>query len=207
MVFDGILCHSGHSYAARSYEDRARIAHTERAVMVALGERLRDDGIEVPHISVGSTPAMTAAEDLSGVTEARPGNYCFFDYSQVVIGSCEVRDCALTVMASVVSSHDSAGRAIVDAGALALSKDSGPPDGLAAGMGNLFDDYDAGMLHPEAHLLGVSQEHGVLSESRPVGERVRILPNHSCLTTACFDEMFAVRGEAVVDRFAIHRGR
>jgi D-serine deaminase-like pyridoxal phosphate-dependent protein len=41
----------------------------------------------------------------------------------------------------------------------------------------------------------------------PIGDRVRILPNHACLTTACFDEYHVVRGEDVVDRWKIWRGR
>ncbi|MGE3525230.1 MAG: hypothetical protein AB7I33_04840, partial [Gemmatimonadales bacterium] len=41
----------------------------------------------------------------------------------------------------------------------------------------------------------------------PTGERVRIVPNHSCLTVACFDRYHVVRGEAVVDEWAIHRQR
>jgi D-serine deaminase-like pyridoxal phosphate-dependent protein len=74
-------------------------------------------------------------------------------------------------------------------------------------MGWVFDDYDAGTLRADVHLTGVSQEHGKLSRALPVGTRVRILPNHSCLTVACFDEYCVVDGEAVVDRWRIWRQR
>ena len=74
-------------------------------------------------------------------------------------------------------------------------------------MGEVFEDYEAGVLSGEARLSPLSQEHGILSAPRPVGTRVRVLPNHSCLTAACFDEYLVVRGEEVVDRWKIWRGR
>jgi len=127
----------------------------------------------------------------------------FFDFTQAALGSCEVRDCGVTVLATVVWYRS--GRSIVDAGALALSKDTGP-SGIET-MGEIFADYDAGALEPEIRLVSLSQEHGIVSSCLPVGSRVRILPNHSCLTVACFDEYQVVRGGEVVDRWKIWRGR
>ena len=74
-------------------------------------------------------------------------------------------------------------------------------------MGEVFADYGAGTSGGEVRLTSLSQEHGILSVPRPVGSRVRILPNHSCLTAAMFDEYAVVRGEEVVDRWKIWRGR
>ena len=74
-------------------------------------------------------------------------------------------------------------------------------------MGEVFADYGAGALDTEARLVNLSQEHGILSAPRPVGSRLRILPNHSCLTVAQFDEYAVVRGDEVVDRWKIWRGR
>ena len=74
-------------------------------------------------------------------------------------------------------------------------------------MGEVFSDYPSGALDPEVRLTSLSQEHGILSVPRPVGSRVRILPNHSCLTAAMFDEYTVVRSEEVVDRWKIWRGR
>ncbi|MDX1661005.1 MAG: alanine racemase [Gemmatimonadota bacterium] len=206
LEFDGVLTHSGHAYHARSTADRAAIADEERDVMVAFAGRLRSEGIEVPTVSVGSTPAMTAAEDLTGVDEARPGNYAYFDATQVALGSCGIGDCALTVLASVVSTSTSGGRSVVDAGALALSKDAGP-DGPTASMGALYGDYERKTIRGDARLVSVSQEHGQVDRALDVGERVRILPNHSCLTAACFDTVHAVRGERVAHVWRVHRER
>jgi D-serine deaminase-like pyridoxal phosphate-dependent protein len=207
LTFDGVLTHSGHAYHGPGRKEVSAVAEQERAVMAGFAERLRGEGIEVPAVSVGSTPALSVAERLDGVTEIRPGNYCFHDYTQVAIGSCGVRDCGVTVLASVVSCRPGDGRSVVDAGALALSKDTGPDRPERSSMGEVFADYDAGTLDGEARLLSLSQEHGILSVPRPVGSRVRILPNHSCLTAASFDEYAVVRGDEVVDRWKIWRGR
>jgi D-serine deaminase-like pyridoxal phosphate-dependent protein len=149
---------------------------------------------------------MSAVRDLAGVTEARPGNYVFHDYQQTVIGSCAVSDCAVTVLSTVVSAQPDAGRAVVDAGALALSKD-GAPSGAPPTMGRIFRDYANTVLDPVRHVRTVSQEHGWVDGSFAVGERVRILPNHSCLAAACFDRYHVVRGDVVVDEWRIHRER
>lgn len=207
LRFDGILSHAGHTYSAASPDDVAAVAEEERAVMVEFAERLRQDGIEVPTVSVGSTPGMRAVRDLSGVQEARPGNYALFDYMQVTLGSCTAAECAATVLTSVVSSQPSAEHCIVDAGALALSKDGGPGAPHRPTMGEIYRDYQRGELDPEMRIVGISQEHGRCSRALPVGTHARILPNHSCLTVAEFDEAYIVQGDAVVDRWKVWSGR
>jgi D-serine deaminase-like pyridoxal phosphate-dependent protein len=203
----GILTHSGQAYHATTHAARAAVAEQERRIMVELAQRLRTAGVTVPCVSVGSTPAMTAVAHLDGVDEARPGNYAFYDYTQTVLGSCGVGDCAVTVLASVVSAQPGARHCVIDAGALALSKDPGPAHGPYSTMGEIFADYPANRLHGDMRVASLSQEHGIVNAHLPVGERVRILPNHSCLTTACFDEYHVVRGDEVVDRWRIWRGR
>jgi D-serine deaminase-like pyridoxal phosphate-dependent protein len=207
LAFDGLLTHSGHAYQGRSRDEITAVAEEERRLMVELADRLRADGIPVEGVSVGSTPAMAVVERLDGVTEARPGNYAFYDYSQVVLGSCSLHDCALTVLASVISSQPGSNHAVVDAGALALSKDTGPADAPRPTMGEIFKDYTARTLRPDARVVTVTQEHGIVTAPLPVGTAVRILPNHSCLTAACFDEYHVVRGDEVVDRWHIWRAR
>ncbi len=198
----GLLSHSGNAYDAMTADGRAAVTAEERGRMVALAQRLREVGHPVPEISIGSTPGITAARDLAGVTEVRPGNYVYFDMMQVRIGSCEVQDCALTLLASVVSS--SAHHCVIDAGALALSKDRG----LApATMGEIFADYRSSSLDDRLRVAGLSQEHGKLSRALPVGTRVRVLPNHSCLTVACFPQCYAVRGDRVLGPWRVANAR
>jgi D-serine deaminase-like pyridoxal phosphate-dependent protein len=207
LDFAGILTHSGHAYHARSRAERSAVAEEERRVMDEFAARLREAGIQVPAVSVGSTPALSAVERLDGVSEVRPGNYVFYDYTQTVLGSCALTDCAVTVLASVVSAQPGGRHSVIDAGALALSKDTGPEFGPHQTMGEIFADEDQGKLRRDARVVSLSQEHGVVNRRLPVGLRLRILPNHSCLTTACFDEYHVVRGDSLVDRWKIWRGR
>lgn len=207
LEFAGILTHSGQAYHSTTSEDLLTAAEEERGVMALFADSLREAGIEVPCVSVGSTPAMSRVEDLSGIDEARPGNYAFYDFTQVCLGSCTVGDCALTVLTSVVSSPAGSGHSVVDAGALTLSRDPGPAHHEPPTMGEVFADYESGKLDRTCRIASVSQEHGILSCRAPVGTRFRVLPNHSCLTAACFDEYQVVRSETVVDRWKIWRGR
>ena len=208
LVFDGILSHSGHAYRTTNKQEAAQVAEAERGVMVGFAERLRREGIPVRDISVGSTPAMTAAQTLAGVTEARPGNYVFYDRTMVLIGCCAPEEVGVTVLASVVSHQPGAGHFIVDAGALELSKDAGPAHVGPAAMGAVRGA-------PELTVATLSQEHGLIRAESPgvlerrfrVGERLEIVPNHSCLTVAHFDEYHVVRDGQVVDRWKIERGR
>jgi D-serine deaminase-like pyridoxal phosphate-dependent protein len=207
LEFAGLLSHSGNAYHAASPGHIERIAREERDALTALAERIRAGGTEVPGLSGGSTPSMAQATDLSGMTEVRPGNYALYDWTQVALRSCSLEQCAATVLSCVVSSHSDAGRSVVDAGALALSADPGPAHLAGAGMGVLLDPDRPGKILQNATMRTLSQEHGIVDGVLPVGDRVRIVPNHSCLAVACFDAFFVTRGQEVLDRWTIHRGR
>ena len=209
VTFDGILSHSGHAYRTRNKDEAAQVAEQERQVMAWFAELLRKDGLPVRGVSVGSTPAMAAVKDLTGVTEARPGNYIFYDRTMVLIGCCEPQDVAVSVLATVVSHQPGASHFVVDAGALSLSKDLGP-----AHLG-LETAFGAVKGHPELTVASVSQEHGLIRAAAPaaiegkfkVGEQIEIIPNHSCLTEAHFDEYVVIEGGRMIDCWKIERGR
>ena len=216
LVFDGILTHSGHSYDAKNKSEILAYAESERSVMVEFADRMRNKGFKVPMVSIGSTPTMSLTENLDGINEIRPGNYAFYDYTQVMLGTCGVADCALTVLASVISHQPGASHFITDSGALALSKDMGPVHiSNDMDMGILFEDYDRKRLQAHVHMKNLSQEHGKVLISEPsavegkykIGDKVRILEHHSCLTAANFDYYYVVKGYEVVDRWRILRGR
>ncbi|MGH7568913.1 MAG: alanine racemase [Gemmatimonadales bacterium] len=215
LAFDGLLSHSGHAYHTTGRAAAAEVAEEERRVMVWFAELLRKDGVPVREISVGSTPSMAAVEDLTGVTEARPGSYVFNDRTNVHLGCCGPEDVGVTVLATVVSHQPGAAHFVVDAGALALSKDVGPTHlNLSPAMGEI-------RAHPELTLASVSQEHGIVRAQAPeaierrfrVGEQVEIVPNHCCLTVAHHDEYVVVdggkrgAGRKVVGRWPIERAR
>ncbi len=212
LDFDGVLTHGGHAYAARTDAERRDVARAEREVTAGFAGRLREAGIRVSGVSVGSTPTMAAADSLEGVTEARPGNYIFYDYMQAAVGVCRPEDVAVSVLATVISRRPELPHVIVDAGALAMSKDAGPQE-HARGLGPLYRGLAGPALEPALTLAHVSQEHGFVEGPAEdlarlrVGTRVRVMPNHSCLTAAMFDAYDVVRGETIVDRWTIHRGR
>ncbi len=205
VTFRGILSHSGHAYHGRNRREIEAAATEEHRVMTGFAALLRGAGVPVAEVSVGSTPAMSVVRDLTGVHEARPGNYVFYDYTQVRLGSCASRDVALTVLSSVVSASGT--HSVIDAGALALSKDRGPVHLGADTMGEIVADYAQGRLRDDYRVVSVSQEHGVVDARLDVGSRVRIMPNHACLAAAQFDRYHVVRGDRVVDCWNIWRGR
>lgn len=211
LNFAGILTHAGHSYNASSKEEILAVARHERDSMVELAERLRADGIEVPTVSIGSTPTITQIDHLTGIDEIRPGNYIFFDGFQTTLGSCSFEDTALTVLSAVVHKDIARRRLVIDAGAIALSKDRGPV-GLdpSCGYGRVLDLEGN---QTAMRVTSLSQEHGETDaddsevfDRLKVGDRVRILANHSCLTAAQHTHYNVVENGELVDKWEIHRG-
>ena len=211
LRFAGILTHAGHSYNCQTKAEVLALAKHERDVMAGFAETLRQEVGEVPIVSIGSTPTITSVDHLDGIDEVRPGNYVFFDAFQATLGSCSFEDCALTVLASVVHRDRARRKVIIDAGAIALSKDRGPvalnPD---CGYGRVLD-----LLGEDLNLTvsEMSQEHGVVMvkdentfDRLRVGSRVRVLANHSCLTAAQHSYYNVIEGENVVDHWKIHTG-
>jgi D-serine deaminase-like pyridoxal phosphate-dependent protein len=211
LNFAGILTHAGHSYNARSQEEIAAIARHERDSMAELAAQLQSSGIEVPNVSIGSTPTITHIDHLKGIDEIRPGNYIFYDASQAVLGSCNFEDCALTVLAAVIHIDRSRKKVVLDAGAIALSKDRGPVElDSTCGYGRVLDleENETGL-----RLESLSQEHGVFRvkddaalDRLRVGTRMRVLANHSCLTAAQHPFYNVLENGRIIDKWKIHSG-
>jgi len=182
----GVFTHGGQGYAGRTPEEVAEAGHLEGRVVAAAAEAIRAAGLPVGEVSLGSTPTARAGMSERGVTETRPGTYVYNDFSQVQLGSCRPEDCAMTIVATVVSSP-ATDRAVVDAGSKTLSNDPLRPEGPGHGA----------ILGRRSRLARLSEEHGVIGvepgESFAVGERVRILPNHACIVSNLHDRLVAVR--------------
>jgi D-serine deaminase-like pyridoxal phosphate-dependent protein len=204
----GVLTHAGNSYHCRSRAEIEAVAEAERSGIVLAAQRLRDAGFTCETVSAGSTPTAICARSFEGVTEMRPGVYGFFDLDQMALGVCEMEDIALSVVATVIGHNHAAGRILIDAGGLALSKDLSATEFLdATGYGLVCP---LGSTRPMAGLYveSVHQEHGLIAavdgalpyETLPVGSRVRILPNHACMTAAAYNSYHVVDGgEDVVE--------
>jgi D-serine deaminase-like pyridoxal phosphate-dependent protein len=197
----GVFTHAGQGYGGPTPADVARIGAEEARLAAETARAIRDAGLPAADVSVGSTPTAAAAMTGSGVTECRPGTYVFNDRCQVALGSAAVEDCALTILATVVS-VPAPDRAVLDAGSKTLSSDPArpAPDGFGLVRGRT------------TRIARVSEEHGVLAvapgESFRVGERVRVLPNHACAAVNLHDALVAVRGNRVVETIPVQaRGR
>lgn len=154
-------------------------------------------------VSGGSTPTLWHSHEVAGLTEIRPGTNIFNDRATAMIGACEWDECAYTVLATVISTAVP-GQAVIDAGSKALAKEELRAEG--GGYGALLD-------RPEVVVKGLSEEHGILdlagTEWRPrVGERVRVVPNHVCVSVNLHERLRDVRGDEVVEGWEVAgRGR
>jgi D-serine deaminase-like pyridoxal phosphate-dependent protein len=199
----GVAAHSGHTYSGRSQAEMEAVAEIERAGAVLAAQRLRAAGHAVPIVSVGSSPAALYAKHLDGITETRAGVYMMGDLFQAQIGTNAMEDIAVTVLASVIGNYPQREAVLLDAGALALSKDrsteKAPRD---FGFGRVLD-LDGRPLG-EAIVTRVHQEHGEVRgaglplDRLPVGALVRVAPNHVCLTAAAHDRFHVIEGGRVV---------
>ena len=199
----GLLSHAGHGYHAGSEAALKLIAEEEVNAMTRLAARMREKGIDVEQISVGATPTARFSLMHKGPTEMRPGNYVYFDRTQVGLGAAAVDDCSLTVLSTVVAKHH--GRIILDAGSKTLSSDGARGFEPPAGYGAVSPSPD-GRLRPHDGFLveRLSEEHATVkvAEGAPelnIGDRVRILPNHSCVVSNLVDAIHLVDGDTVVE--------
>ena len=203
----GVMTQAGHSYHQSTPDGIAAVAEQERLAIVTAAEKIRAAGIPCPIVSGGSTPTATWSRDFTGITEMRPGVYVFNDLDQALIGSCGPEDLALSVLASVIGHYPHRNQMLVDAGALALSKDiSAQEFQPKVGYGTIADAPSKDMA-----VIECSQEHGFVASAdpmpygnMPIGTRVRILPNHACITAAAYDKYYVVDsdldgGKSVVD--------
>jgi len=191
-AFAGFTSHAGGSYQCGSIEAIKALAAAERDAVVASAERARGASLPCPIVSVGSTPTATLAGDLTGVTEVRAGVFVFQDLFQAGLGVCRLDDIALSVLTTVISYKRDRGRLITDAGALALSKDhSTAAQETDQGYG-LVCEASSGTVIDGLVVEGVNQEHGIVTSRKdaldlgryPIGTKLRILPNHACITAA-----------------------
>lgn len=208
IEFKGVMTHAGASYGCRSELELKAMAHQERDRLCTAAETLRNAGLPCDITSMGSTPTALFSEDLSGITEVRAGVFVFQDRVMAGLGVCQPEDIALSVLGTVISHKQKYQRLITDTGALALSKDHGlsyrNPD---FGYGQACE-VTTGRIIEGLTVQSTNQEHGLLDMSNsaagfddiPVGSRLRILPNHVCMTASAYDKYYVVDGsDEIID--------
>lgn len=182
------------------YPPTGGVEPTQRFLDAALAG-VRSHGLDARLVSSGGTPALPEIGAIRGVTEHRAGTIVFNDRMMMAAGVATPGDCALTVLATVVS-RAGPERGILDAGSKTLTNDTGGLDGF----GLILD-------HPDARIAAFAEEHGFLDLSRAadkprVGDLVEIVPNHACVVVNMVDWLIAVRGGAIVESIPVAaRGR
>ena len=170
IIFDGLMTYPP---ASATYKVNNFLTKTKQL--------LESNNISVPKVSVGGSPDMWNAHKLSIATEYRIGTYIYNDRSLLERGICTEEDCALTVLATVVSTP-AKNRAVIDAGSKALTSD----------LVNLIGHgYIVG--YPNLNISTLSEEHGCITSEGPtelqVGQKLRIIPNHACVVSNMFDHV------------------
>ncbi|MBZ5557341.1 MAG: alanine racemase [Acidobacteriia bacterium] len=209
----GLLSHAGHGYHAASDDELRSVAAREAETLTALRDRATKAGIGLDEMSVGATPTLRFSAGLPGITELRPGNYVYFDRTQVALGAATLDDCALTVLATVVS-KPAADRIILDCGSKTLTNDQARGITKAAGYGAVLvgDGGSPRRVDETLTIERLSEEHATVRVTgrTPLqpGDRVRVLPNHSCVVSNLVDAVRLMEDDRVIDTLPVAaRGR
>jgi len=201
----GLLSHAGHGYQATTENELEVIACRESQILTDLRDRAAEAGIALEEISVGATPTLRFITRQRGVTELRPGNYVYFDRTQLALGAAALDTCALTVLATVVSKPAN-DRVILDCGSKTLTSDLSRGFEPTPGYGLVLNP-DATAIDPTFAIERLSEEHATVrtSDGTPLqpGDRVRILPNHACVVVNMVDEVLLVEGDQVIERLPV----
>jgi D-serine deaminase-like pyridoxal phosphate-dependent protein len=191
LRFDGVAFYPGH---IKKLDDEGMRALNQLSETVgSMLQMLRVAGIEPRIVSGGSTPTLFYSHCVEGLNEIRPGTYIFNDKSTLNLGACSIEDCAASVLVTVVSTARP-GQVIIDGGSKTFSS-----DGLAGShevsFGYVIED-------PDAVFVRMNEEHGyidVRSARRrcSIGDRMRIVPNHICVTVNLHEKIYGIRGDRV----------
>ncbi|MCS7191529.1 MAG: alanine racemase [Armatimonadetes bacterium] len=194
--FRGIRSHDGRTYWMPTMEERMKVAREEAERMAEVAEQIRLRGIECELVSIGSTPgAYFTLQNgwTDGITELRPGNYVFHDRMQISLGVARPEDCALMVVASVVSTPRE-NEALIDAGMKTLT---GTLDRFSKGYGLVIGISRQGetvsFSHEQILIERLWEECGLVrceGEPLSIGDRLVIVPNHACEITNLAEVVF-----------------
>ncbi|KAI9040197.1 D-serine ammonia-lyase DSD1 [Aspergillus affinis] len=203
---EGFYCHGGHSYGCRTRDEAVEVLRAEMDGVVSASRylNLERDSTRKVVVSIGSTPTAHVVkalrEELPGnlELELHAGNYPAHDLQQVSTGLVGESEQAVRVLAEVCSVYPERNEALVNAGTVALSKETSAMPGFG---------YVAG--RPDWSVVRMSQEHGILglggSKAQKkaedvfrVGDKVTLYCQHSCITAAAFHVYYVVDEEDIV---------
>ena len=203
LQFLGFLTHSGHTYNARSNAEIATIHNDSLSKMATLKTRYSK---RFPNlmISVGDTPTCSVMNDFGVATEMRPGNFMFYDLMQYQITACSLDEIAVAMACPVIAKHPDRNEIIIHGGGVHFSKDVLEFEDLGKVFGFVVNDDDElgwSTIIEGVYLKKLSQEHGTIKatdkfiEHCKIGDIIKILPVHSCMTADLMREYLSTDGE------------
>lgn len=189
MKFEGFLTHAGHTYNARSKEEILQIHKENLRMLKNIKERYINRYPQLK-ISIGDTPSCSMADRFGVADEIRPGNFVFYDVSQMLAGSCDWYHIAMAVKCPVVDINRDRNEAVIYGGGVHFSKERIDREGKRPLFGLVAENHADywGNIIPGVELVHLSQEHGVIQgtdeffDHLHVGDIVSVLPVHSCMT-------------------------
>jgi D-serine deaminase-like pyridoxal phosphate-dependent protein len=197
--FHGFYIHDGRSYQAKGANQIKKVISTSISVLKSLKNKYPQASV-----SLGDTPSSSVLEpeDLEGMDELTPGNFVFYDWMQVQIGSCSLDDVALFIVLPVAQRFENQKRAMLHGGAVHLSKDFIFENEIQNfGQQVSFSLSDI-VADEGSFITALSQEHGTLSgvTHKTGDDLVWICPIHSCLTANLHDHYRATDGRKIEKR-------
>lgn len=191
----GISTHPGHVYSATKGEEVEQYVKAEKETLKIAADALRDAGYELEYITSGATPTFWGSIDDENIQIYHPGNYVFLDVIQMSLDIAKEEDCALTVLATIVS-NPREGILITDAGTKCLGLDQG------AHGNSSIKGYGRVKGHPEILVASLSEEVGKLyyegETTLKVGDKIEIIPNHACSSANFTDYLITTSKDEVV---------
>lgn len=205
VVLKGIFSHEGHTYKAKDKDECRRLAVESQQRTIRAANLIREEGIGVDIVSIGSTPSLMQAEIIAGITEIRPGTYIFMDAGQ---GNAmkDYSHCAATVLVTVISKPTEE-RVVFDAGAKTLTTQN-RPGGICAteGQGLVKNSKNV-------RVAGLFDEHGLIYDKTfreyiEIGDKIEIIPNHICPTCNLYEKAYLVsKGQCIREIPILCRGK
>ncbi len=187
LKFEGLMGYEGHTVAKPDRTERENATKSAMQRLIDTKHLLEKDGINVSIMSGGGTGTFDITGSIPEMTEVQAGSYVFMDTTyRNVEGIGDRFDCALTVLATVVSRPEKK-RIIVDTGLKVLTKEFGIPQPI-------------GLQGVE--MIGLSEEHGKMLVSNEnislkPSDKLEILPTHCCTNVNLHDRFFGIRNEIV----------
>ena len=205
IALDGVTTHRGLFFPGAAEMSREAAGRDEGEIVVAAAQMLRAAGVAVREVTAGGSLSGAGVATVAGVTEVRAGTYVFNDLMQIALGAATRDDCALTVLATVVS-ITGPDTATIDGGSKTFAGDSGVVGGNGLQLRGLAECVERDVV-----VERMTEEHGLVrSFDGPltIGERLTFIPVHACTCVNLAERLHVVRNDQILHSWAIDaRGR